>query len=299
MGSSRKESMKVVPAGRNKCVWMEAKVISYKLCDNTYDCSTCSYDHAMDAKVAKQKLSEGKMTETWVEMMLQQPASQRKCRYTLTGEIGRKLCPNSYACGTCSFDSMMQSRLQTETLPVQAPEKSTGFDLADGFYYHEGHTWARPEYGGRVRVGINDFAQKLVGKKGRIELPTIGHEIKQGKAGFVVKRNDQSVQILAPVDGVITHINNELLENPELINESPYEKGWLFTIEPSNLRKNLKGLYFGDEAKNFISDEREQLFSMANDDMRVAADGGESSEDIFADLEDKKWAESIKKFLKS
>ena len=52
---SKKESFKIVPPGRKKCVWMEAGVVSYKLCDNNFDCPTCSYDHAMQAKVERER----------------------------------------------------------------------------------------------------------------------------------------------------------------------------------------------------------------------------------------------------
>jgi glycine cleavage system H lipoate-binding protein len=301
MGAKR-ESLKIVPPGKMKCIWMEAGVVSYKLCDNNYDCSTCSYDHAMDAKITKEKIAadvSATMSESWIEMMMKLPATQRKCRYMLTGEIGRKLCANAYACGSCSFDQMMQERFQAEPLPVQASTKEAGFEMAEGFYYHEGHTWARPEYGGRIRVGFDDFAQKLFGKKGRIELPAIGQKVKQGEAGFVVKRNGQTVQILTPVEGVVTHINKELLNQPELVNESPYDKGWLFTIEPVSLRKNLKSLYFGEDAHRYFGEERDRLFSMANQDLHVAADGGESIEDIFEEMEGDDWAGFARTFFKT
>ena len=60
-----KESMKIVPAGKKKCVWMEAGVVSYKLCDNNYDCPTCAYDHAMQLKVARQKEDAFFFKPTW------------------------------------------------------------------------------------------------------------------------------------------------------------------------------------------------------------------------------------------
>ncbi|MBC8419667.1 MAG: glycine cleavage system protein H [Desulfobacterales bacterium] len=309
MGSkTNRESMKIVPPGKKKCVWMEAGVVSYKLCDNNFDCPTCVYDHAMQAKVARQKETmvavpvespAEKFTATWVDKMMLLPASRRKCRYMITGEVGRKICPNAYECGTCSFDRMMQARLQAEVLPVPAPSQVAGFELADGFYYHEGHTWARPEYGGRVRVGLDDFAQKLLGSLTKIETPDIGHEVKQGMAEFRIRRNGEAVQVLCPVDGIVSHINHKLLDHPGLINESPYEKGWVFVIEPTNLKKSLKGLYYGEEAHKYLSDEREKLFAMANDDLRVAADGGVSVEDILEDLKGEDWSRIVKTFLKT
>jgi glycine cleavage system H lipoate-binding protein len=305
---AQRESMKIVPPGKKKCVWMEAGVVSYKLCDNNYDCSTCVYDQGMQLKVARQKEATSaapieapreKFTATWVEKMMQFPASQRKCRYMLTGEVVRKLCPNSYECGNCSFDQMMQERLQAEALPVQGHAQVAGFDLAENTYYHEGHTWARPEYGGRVRVGLDDFAQRLVGRLKGIEIPNIGHEVKQGEVAFQIRRNGEVVRVLSPVDGIVSHINDQVPAHPELVNESPYEKGWLFIVEPTKLRKNLKGLYYGKDAETYLGEERERLFAMASEDLRISADGGDSVDDIFSELEEKSWSKFVKTFLRT
>lgn len=304
----QRESMKIVPPGKKKCVWMEAGVVSYKLCDYNYDCSTCVYDHGMQDKVARHKeqliaqpvaATPDKFTETWVEKMMQLPANRRKCRYMITGEVGRKICPSAYECGTCSFDQMMQERMQTEILPVHARSQESGFELAEDFYYHEGHTWARPEYGGRVRVGLDDFAQKLIGKLKGIELPNVGQVLKQGEAGFQVRRNGEVAQVLSPIDGIVAHVNDKLKNQPDLANESCYETGWLFTVEPTRLRQNLKGLYYREEARNFINEEKEKLFNLANDDLQVAADGGSSVEDIFKEIEGENWPTFVKTFLKT
>ncbi len=305
---SKQGSFKIVPPGKKKCVWMEAGVVSYKLCDNNYDCPTCIYDQAMQVKVARQKEatavavvepSSDKFTATWVEKMMLLPASERKCRYMITGELDRKICPNAYECGTCSFDRMMQTRIQAEPIPVATDTHEGGFKLAPDMYYHEGHTWAKPEYGGRVRVGLDDFAQKLLGRLSRIETPDIGHMVKQGEAAFQVGRNGEKVQILSPVEGIISRVNHQLMDNPELVNESPYVDGWLFIVEPTKLRKNLKGLYYGEEAQRFLSEEKERLFSLANDDLMVAADGGESVEDIVGQLKEKDWAKFVRAFLRT
>jgi len=305
---AKKEKMKIVPPGKKKCIWMEAGVVSYKLCDNNYDCSTCVYDQGMQLKVARQKeaallssleAAPDKITNTWVETMMLLPASQRKCRYMITGEIGRKMCPNAYECGNCSFDQMMQERLEAEPLPVTAQVQAAGFELAEDAYYHEGHTWARPEYGGRVRVGLDDFAQKLMGKLGRIEIPGIGSQVKQGEVGFQVRFDGEVAQALSPVDGIVSHIKEQLLDHPELVNKSPYEEAWLFIVEPTKLGKTLKGLYYGEEAKRYMKEERERLFTIAHDDLKIAADGGVSEEDIFKELQEKDWKKVAKAFFRT
>lgn len=307
-GRDKAKSMKIVPPGKKKCVWMEAGVVSYKLCDNNYDCSTCVYDQAMQVKIARHradvmtepvKASSGKFTATWVEKMMQLPASSRKCRYMITGEIGRKICPNAYECGNCSFDQMMQERLQAEVLPMHTSKQVAGFELAEGFYYHEGHTWARSEYGGRVRIGLDDFAQKLIGSPTGIDLPAIGHKVRQDEVGFQITKNGDTVEVLSPIEGIVVHANNQLLDHPELINESCYEKAWLFVIEPTRLRDDLKGLYYGEEAGAFMSEELEKLISIANDDLSLAADGAVPVEDLFAELKGKEWAGLMKIFFKT
>ncbi len=305
---TKKESMRIVPPGKKKCVWMEAEVVSYKLCDNNFDCSTCVYDQGMQLKVARQKeaaastlssTTSGKFNQTWVDKMLLLPASRRKCRYMITGEVARKVCPNAYECGSCSFDAMMQDRLKTEISPAPNQVDVDGFKMAEGFYYNEGHVWARPEYGGRVRVGLDDFAQKLLGKLSAVETPEIGQELTKDKAGFRLKRNGEAVDAVSPVDGIVTHINQKLLDHPELINESPYTDGWLFVVEPTKLRKNLKGLLFGEKASQYMGEEKGRLFAEASEDFRLAADGGEPIEDIYEELGAETWSRLAKKFLKT
>ena len=306
MTEKLKKSLKIIPLGKKKCVWMESGVISYKLCDNNYDCPTCAYDHAMQVKIVRHKeieidthieVTNKKITSTWIDKMMILPANKRKCRYMITGEVNRKLCPNAYECGTCSFDQMMQERFQLEPVPACIKEVA-GFKMADGYYYHEGHTWARPEYGGRVRVGLDDFAQKLTGSISDLELPDIGTRIKQGETGFKIINNGHKSEALAPVDGIITFINKKLIENSSLVNESPYEEGWLFIIEPTKLQKNLKILHFSEDAHKFLNEEKEHLFLMANEDMMIAADGGISVDNLQKEIGTENWIKLIQTFLR-
>jgi glycine cleavage system H lipoate-binding protein len=314
MSMKRRGSMKIVPPGKKKCIWMEAGVVSFKLCDNNYDCPTCAYDHAMQAKVEREREAvlsrpievpsalvpppQSPLPSSWVERMMQLPASRRQCRYMLTGEVSRKICANAYDCGRCSFDEMMQQRIQVKVIPVGSQVEIGGFTVAEELYYHDGHTWARPEYGGRVRVGIDDFAQRLVGRLSKVELPRVGSPVRQGEVGIELVRNGHRAQALCPVDGIVVHVNEEVLGNPSSVNESPYEEGWLFVVEPTQLRKNLKALYYGDTAKKFIQQERDSLLSMATG-MRIAADGGIATEDLLEELGEAQWKRIVSTFLKT
>lgn len=307
MASRTQSSMKIVPAGKRKCIWMEAGVVSFKLCDNNYDCPTCAYDHAMQSRAEEARVqqppaaveaSRERFTETWVQKMMQLPASRRKCRYMLTGEVSSKICPNAYECGNCAFDQMMQERLTAQVLPVRAQTQVGGFFVAEDFYYHEGHTWARPEYGGRVRVGIDDFGRRLVGKVKAVGLPAVGTEIHQGQAAFSLRRNGHTVSVLSPVDGIVIHQNPHLSIDPQSLHSSPYERGWFVVVEPTALRKNLKGLHFGQEVHRFIQSETDELLSLAGQ-VPLAADGGIAAEDLFEEMEEASWLQAVKTFLRS
>jgi glycine cleavage system H lipoate-binding protein len=303
-------SLKVVPSDKKPCIWMEAGVVSYKLCYNSYDCTTCDYDHAMQQKVAQQRAAslqqplvvetgKEKFTTTWVESMMRLPASKRKCRYMLTGEIERKICPNAYECGNCAFDQMMQDRMQSQTLPVENLGEASGFKFAPDFYYHEGHTWARPEYGGRIRVGFDDFAQRLIGQLSGLSLPEVGRLVGQGEAVVQLRRNGEIASALSPMDGVVTHWNFRLLERPSLVHESPFVEGWLYILEPTKLKKNLKSLYYGEAAQKYLAEEKDRLLERATDEFKLAADGGTSVEDIFPQLKGELWSKLVKAFLRS
>jgi glycine cleavage system H lipoate-binding protein len=305
----KRTAFKVVPPDKKKCIWMEAGVVSYKLCDNNFDCQTCSYDQGMQLKVARERAAlptspavaeplPQEFTPTWVEQMMRLPAHRRKCRYMLTGEVDRKICANAYECGNCPFDQMMQERLESAELPAQARKVVGGFELAEGFYYHEGHTWARPEYGGRVRIGVDDLARRLLGRLSRVTVTGVGHPVKQGEVACELHRNGWHVGAVSPVDGIVTHVNYDLLDDPTLLQESPYEKGWLMIVEPTRLRKNLKSLHFGKDAESYLEEEREKVFARIHQESRIAADGGVSVDDLTHDLKHEEWLKLVKEFLR-
>ena len=111
----------------------------------------------------------------------------------------------------------------------------------DDLYYHKEHFWAKVE-GDVVTMGTTDFAQKLAGQVVYIELPSPGKAVEQGKPCGSMESGKWVGRIYAPVSGKIEAINSDLEDTPELINESPYEKGWMCKIKASNLQEDLKNL---------------------------------------------------------
>ncbi|WP_027481827.1 glycine cleavage system protein GcvH [Deinococcus pimensis] len=95
--------------------------------------------------------------------------------------------------------------------------------------YLKSHEWIRVE-GDTATVGITDFAQDQLGDVVYVELPEVGRSVDVGEAVAVVESVKTASDIYAPASGTITEVNDALSGSPELINEAPYERGWLFRI---------------------------------------------------------------------
>jgi len=129
-----------------------------------------------------------------------------------------------------------------------------GYFLPDDLYYHKEHFWAKVE-GHGVIVGTTDFAQKLAGQIVYVELPSVGRVVEQGRPCGSMESGKWVGRIYAPISGKVESFNEALEESPELINESPYEKGWMFKVNPSNLQEELKNLMQGKSVEEFIKSE--------------------------------------------
>jgi glycine cleavage system H protein len=105
-------------------------------------------------------------------------------------------------------------------------------DTPEELFYAKTHEWSRKEGENKVRVGISSHAQGQLGDVVYVELPALGSKVEAHKACAVVESVKAAYDIYAPVSGKITEINNDNLEDkPQLVNEDPYGKGWLFAIE--------------------------------------------------------------------
>jgi glycine cleavage system H protein len=100
--------------------------------------------------------------------------------------------------------------------------------------YSEEHEWVRVE-GDKVRIGITDFAQSELGDIVFVELPEVGTEIKANEPFGSVESVKTVSELYAPISGRVVEVNEELNDNPEYVNESPYEKAWMIVVEPSDM----------------------------------------------------------------
>lgn len=105
--------------------------------------------------------------------------------------------------------------------------------LPDDVRYAEDHEWVR-EAGGNYRIGIDDYAQDQLGDIVFVELPQVGDTFSKGDEFGTIESVKAVSEMYLPVGGEITAINTELEDAPELVNNSPYEKGWMVEVKASD-----------------------------------------------------------------
>jgi len=277
----------------NPCIWMQAGVVAHKNCNNFYDCTTCRYDQGMKMQAAK-----GKQI-TWQEAMRKHSELNRVCRHSLTGRIQRRVCAYDYECGTCDFDQFFEDvwSPKTETYPAEN-QQVRGFDVPFGYYYDNGHAWARIESGGTIRVGMDDFALKVLGAADAYDLPLMGKELTHGKAGWGLRRKDNQAHVLSPVSGVIVEVNAGVRENPSTSNRDPYGNGWLFVVHSPDIKKTVDPLMADAESLNWMNHEVHRLEGMIESVAGpLAADGGYLTDDIYGAMPSLGWDNLTKAFL--
>lgn len=279
----------------NPCIWMQAGVVKYKNCNNFYDCNTCKYDLGMMKQVEKDNQI------SWQDAMRKRPGKERICRHSLTHRIESRICGLNYNCLKCDFDQFFEEVWTTKTgsIPYEI-QHVKGFDVPMDCFFHNGHTWARVESGGCIRVGLDDFALKLLGKADVFDLPLMGKELNMDSIGWGLRRKNNQADILSPVGGVIVEVNSKVRENPEIANREPYGDGWLFMVRTPDVKKTVKKLMASTESLDWINSEINNLEEMIEEVAGpLAADGGYLQDDIYGNLPGMSWESLTKTFLKT
>lgn len=127
-------------------------------------------------------------------------------------------------------------------------------DINPDLKYVKTHEWIRLEADGTVTIGITDHAQSLLGDVVFVELPEIENEVAAGAEAGVVESVKAASDIYAPISGEIIEVNEALESEPELINSSPYEDGWILKMQPSDPGE-LDELLDADEYKELVDSE--------------------------------------------
>ncbi|MBS3731647.1 MAG: glycine cleavage system protein H [Desulfobacterales bacterium] len=287
----------------NTCVWSKAGVIKPTRCINAFDCLSCPLHKRLKKDVASGRLKNGRAPMDWRAFpdRFRTEAEQMKCRHMLSGRVSYKYCINNYQCDTCPYNEMIENESLADFQDHSVQKIVSGFALAESYYYHPGHTWARVEYGGFVRTGLDDFSARLFGPFDRIVLPGMGTAIRQGEACCELIRGSLQAECLCPTEGVVVAVNPKASGKDSFPEWEPFDDGWLMVIEPVHLSSRLHRLYFGEESRTWLEQEAEALTAIIAEESghALAATGGRAMPDIYGHLPELDWHELKHKFLRT
>ena len=178
------------------------------------------------------------------------------------------------------------------------PKYVAGFELAENRSYHPGHTWALQESPTLARVGLDDFGARLAGKVDAITLPKRGQWLRQGQKFATLQRAGQRVDLVSPVEGEVTAVNEKLFTDPAAANKDPYGQGWFVSVLAPDLKISLRNLLSGNLARKWMADAAQQLqMRMPAMAGAVAQDGGLAVHDLTPQIPNVKWEEITREFF--
>lgn len=280
---------------KNPCIWMQAGVVAFKNCNNFGDCTSCKYDAGMRKRVEQDKET------SWQDALRDRGGLGRTCRHSLTQRIGARSCAYNYECSRCDFDQFFEDvwTTKTKSVPFEV-QKVKGFQVPMGYYYHDGHTWVRIESGGYIRIGMDDFAMRLLGRPDDLHLPLMGKELHKDKAGWGLKRKGNHADVLSPINGVIVEVNSKLREDPHMTHREPYEEGWLFMVRTPDIKGTAEKLMTDTQGLDWTGREVNRLEEVVEGVTGpLAADGGYLGDDIYGNLPGLDWKTLTRTFLRT
>jgi glycine cleavage system H lipoate-binding protein len=209
-------------------------------------------------------------------------ASLKECWWMQGGVVDYKLCDRNFDCEHCPFDQVLHGHLTTSVLQSDAfapggpPEPDwgrrtrqsrkdakgiQGCEVGGALFYHPAHAWVRIEDGGCVRVGLDDFAVRILGRPYMVKLPEPGAALRAGEACWQFTHQAGVSVLVAPVSGRVKEINAALTQRPALLNRDPYGEGWVLLIEPTDLKESLKQLLYGPRVTEWCEREVDKLLA--------------------------------------
>lgn len=230
--------------------------------------------------------------------------SQRLCRYARMGLVSNKICPNNFDCATCEVDQRLFDEYGTNPILALAPGRSrqprqvAHFFLVEDRFYSRGHAWAKLS-DEHARVGLDDFAQRVVGELSSAALTAgPGDVVHRGEPALSVAGNGHRATMLFPVSGTITRVNPLLEDEPSLINEDCYQRGWLYTLEPNDHYRESRKLVGPHQADHWLQEESDMLFSFLTESGGAAlSDGGELLPNFARNLDEHSWKRLANRFF--
>ena len=196
-----------------------------------------------------------------------------------------------------AYKGIAQGDLSCDAVEVS---KVRGFLFDDTMYHHKGHLWLQ-RLNGKLRVGVDDFAQWLLGEVEEITIPSQGSRVRCGHTLVRLRCVQGTAEISSPVSGTVVGVNKVVAADRSVINTDPYGQGWLVEMQPAAgeaARLGQGGFLCGSEARRWLEAEVDQLYALVQTEVGVTmSDGGEPIRDLKQVVGPHQWSLLIETFL--
>jgi CheY-like chemotaxis protein len=178
------------------------------------------------------------------------------------------------------------------------------FAIPGGVFIADGHSWAAAAEDGTVRIGLDDFARRLIGAVDGIELPNLGMTVQRGAPLFTVRQGQRSIPFHAPISGKVIEVNSALAKHPEDLSTTPYAEHWMCILDAEQLDAEIPSLKIGKTAVTFFQEELERLTGMTakmkrrNSDGSTTPIGGEVYLGVLQDMDDRDFEMVVGEFFR-
>jgi glycine cleavage system H protein len=178
--------------------------------------------------------------------------------------------------------------------------------IPQGVFHSKNHTWAHMEKSGTASIGLDDFLIHTIGEVNVTKLKESGEIISKGDLLTELQKGDKILKIFSPISGKVLQANMQLNETPELLNNDPYGKGWIYKIKPAKWVEETQSCYIAEDSTNWTKIELQRVKDFlaqtvkkySNDpSLVVLQDGGELVDFPLSEQPNVVWHDFQDKFL--
>jgi CheY-like chemotaxis protein len=153
----------------------------------------------------------------------------------------------------------LKPKVQITQFKETGGAKSPEFQIPGGVFISDGHCWANVSEDGSAKVGLDDFAKKVIGKIDSVELPNLGMTVKKGQSLFTIEQGTRNISFKSPVSGKVKEINKFINEEIDSLNVTSYDQNWICEIDADELDSEIPSLKIGKSAVSFYQEDIERL----------------------------------------
>lgn len=232
------------------------------------------------------------------------PSEALRCIWMNAGILSYQLCDSGFECDDCLLDAAMRKRMLRQVDPPAAePVHRTPETLREGYLYARNHLWARQSDPKTVRVGVEpDLSAALCATKA-VVFPSSGQHLHRGQTCLWIVLEGGTLPIEVPFTGTVRNNNRKLGDQPHLVNSSPFDRGWLFELNPDEDALRDAGLLDIDSITPLYGEDESRFARLLGNALQgnrpeigvTLADGGQRLQNLADVLGSSKYFSIVRK----